>query len=116
MAISNEGYKDLRQHVETTWKYVAIISDNGAELSRLQVGVDTGVTISDDYTINPLTIQAVLTGTQMGINTKVQGLKLYNVATNGTALVEVTYASYFQFQNADDELTLRETIQIPAIV
>jgi len=116
MAVTTAGYTDLRTYVEGAWVYMSALDDAGAQLGdRYLVGTDAEATLTSTAHANPVVMQLVLNGTDMGVNTKVQGLKFYKVATVGSSMVDITYASYFQFGSVDDELTLRESIQIPAL-
>lgn len=118
MAISADGYRKLRETIQNNWTYVAVTDAAGAQIgSRLQVGVTTGVTWSDDAVTSPLVLNVVLKGdgsTSAAISasnsTVVKGLQLFDASTGGVALDSETYATSFTFQNAADQLTLKLTI------
>lgn len=115
--VTSAGLAKLRNYVETNWKYVSIRTDADAELFRLEIGADARATVLSDGTVNPLILQVVLSGddADVTINDVVGGIKVYDQASGGNSLVEGTITN-FTFTDTDDELTIKQTIEIPEIV
>ncbi|MGE5436614.1 MAG: hypothetical protein ACM3O3_05250 [Syntrophothermus sp.] len=117
MSITAAGLTALRKYVQDNWKYVSILDGASAELLRLEIGVDARCTVYDDYTVNPLILQIVLSGDDLDITLGdiVSGVSLYDVAVAGSALLTETLSSNFTFEYTEDELTIKVTIEIPDI-
>lgn len=114
---TTEGYTDLRTYMQTTWDEIEVRNDSQSALFRLPVS-DARVTWTSDATANPLTIEVVLTGSDAEISvgsTTVQGAALFKDNTGGSSMLDVTYDTAFTFQNAEDQLTLRITMNAPAV-
>lgn len=116
MAITSDGLKDLRQHIETTWTHIEVRDESNNPIVRIP-NTDPRFTVLDDYVINPITLQLLLTGSDIdiGVGRKVKSYSIYNVAVGGVSLIDVTLASEFTFATVSDTLTIKETINIPAV-
>lgn len=118
MAFTDYGYDLLRANLVSKISHVGIY--NGAT-KVATVAVDgSNVTVADDAAANKITVTAVLKGdgtTNAAITTgvTVDGMKLFDSAAGTGIIDDETYASAFTFNNVEDQLTLKITINAPAL-
>jgi len=111
--ISTAAYQDLRNYIQTNWKYIELQNESGTSIVRLSPS-DSRVTSVIEGNKVKLTI--VLKGSDADIVEPLTFVKsvIYNVATGGTPFSTETYEP-FTLVGADDEITVNHSIQIPVI-
>lgn len=114
--ITEKGLEKIRQLIQENWQYIEVRDESDDPILRVDL-TDARVTIVNDYTDNPLTIQLFLMGgdSDIGVGTKVKSAHLYDVDVDGDALVEVVYSTPVEFTSELDELAININLQIPKI-
>jgi hypothetical protein len=116
MTITAEGYQDLRERVAAAWTYIGFRAGE-TEHFRLSVS-DPRVSVVEDGTENPVTVEALLAGDDPEIAGQlplvVDNTALYKVAEGGDIMDSDSFIA-FTFELAGDLCTFRHTIQGPPI-
>lgn len=117
MAFTDYGYDKIRGYLVSQISHVGIY--NGAtQIVRLPI-TTAGFSVADDAVGNKLTVTAILKGdgtthASIAVGTTVDGMKLYDGAAASNEIDGETYTS-FTFNNTADQLTLKITINAPAV-
>ncbi|OLN22902.1 hypothetical protein BTO30_07090 [Domibacillus antri] len=113
--ITAEAYTDLRNHIQTDWKYIELVSDLDSAIVRLDATTD--VRCTSTISGNNVVITVVVKGSDADITAPVTiaGSKIYDVATAGTSYSTETFTA-FTIAGDQDELTVTHTIQVPQTV
>ena len=114
--ITSDGFKEIREFVQTNWKYIEVKDENGNRLFVID-NTDPRISISPTgFESNPLEMNLFLRGTDSEISagTKIGGAALLR-EIDLPSRVELSYLSPFEFQDPEDTLTIRISIQIPTI-
>ncbi|KZB90119.1 hypothetical protein A2U94_17855 [Bacillus sp. VT 712] len=100
MDISTQGYDNLRNYIQSNWKYIELQSSAGTSVIRL-TNTDSRVTITNSN--GKITYVLVLKGSDVPVGTEVAKSAIFNVASGGTAFSTETFTS-FTFAGTQDEL------------
>lgn len=112
--ITSEGFKEIREYIQFNWKYFEVKDESNNRLFVVSTS-DSRVGISG-FESNPLEINLFLQGTdaEVTVGTKIGGAALLK-EIDLPPRVEVNYSSPFEFQNPEDTLSIRISLQIPTI-
>ena len=115
--ITNAGYLALRNFVQSTFKFVSIVDNLGAEVMRLEIGVDSRANWTHVAGANPLEVTVNLTGANAEISEPrtFTGVYLYNAASGGLALCGGNHTQ-FTMEADDDTLQIKVQIELPTVV
>lgn len=112
--ITEEGFKKIREFIQTNWKHVEVRNEAGERLFVINSD-DSRITPPDSFEVNPMVIKVYLTvGLEVPIGTKIGGAALLS-DVDSPALVEVSYNYPFEFQNPEDQLEIRISLQVPIL-
>ena len=116
-AVTTNGYQDLRDHIQSTWKYIEIRDGSQAPVLRLECGVDPRVTWTHLAGAQTLEMQAVIKGSDADITLPktFAGAAIFKVASGGTALSAETFTA-FDMTATTDQLTITYRIEVPEVV
>jgi hypothetical protein len=121
-AVTNDGYQDIRDHIQTTWQYIEVRDASaggtgGAAIVRLPVS-DARVDWIHSGGAQALQLRVVLTGSDSDISEPVtiRSSAIYKVASGGQALSAEVLAEGDATINASaDSVTITHTIEVPDI-
>ena len=115
-AVTTDGYQDIRDHVQATWKYMELRNASQAALLRLAVD-GSRVKWTHLAGAQTLEMQAVIKGTDSDVTLPMTfaGAAIYKVASGGTALSAETFTA-FEMSATTDQLTVTYRIEIPEVV
>ena len=114
--ITQDAYKDLRKHINSTWNYIEVQDETGTPVIRLNP-TDPRVTWIHKEGATALLLQIVVTGKDADITLPQTFSKsaIYNVGTGGTAFSLETF-NQFTLESVNDELTIVHELQVPQTV
>jgi len=111
------GYRDLRDYIAATWTHIAA-REGSTEHLRLPLS-DARVTLTSDGENNPVTVTLVLSGDDLDVvpllPLTVDNTALYKVAEAGSILSGDSFTPFI-LANADDELTVTHSVEVPQVV
>jgi hypothetical protein len=121
-AVTNDGYQDLRDHIQSTWQYIEVRDASaggtgGTPIVRLPVS-DARVDWIHSGGAQALQLRVVLTGSDSDISEPVtiRSSAIYKVASGGSALSAEVLAEGDATINASaDSVTITHTIEVPDI-
>lgn len=114
--ITSAAYQDLRDYIQSQWKYIELQNESGVAIIRLSPS-DNRVTWSHAVNEQTLKLQIVVKGSDADINTPTTFAKsaIFDVATEGTPYSVETFTP-FTIESDQDELTVIHSIQVPQVV
>lgn len=112
--ITSAAYQDLRDYIQSTWKYIELQDESGVAIIRLSPS-DNRVTYTAEG--QTLKLQVVVKGSDVDINTPTTFAKsaIFDVATGGTSYSVETFTP-FTIESDQDELTVIHSIEVPQVV
>lgn len=114
--ITQAAYQDLRGHIQSNWQYIELQDDVGTPIVRLSPS-DSRVTWTHVADSQTLQLQVVITGSDSEITLPTTFAKsvIYNVASGGNPISEEVFEAFTMTQ-AEDQLTVTHSIQVPQVV
>lgn len=127
--ISEYGYQELRKTILEKWIYVELQQADGTPVhrfvgGRIQVGKDAmdrpiwedvpGAEVTGDSTTQTITYTVVCTGDDFTDATVAKAV-LFDSKVGGSAIATEDFPS-FTFADAEDELTVNLSLQVPAVI
>ena len=112
--ITSAAYQDLRDYIQSQWKYIELQDESGVAIIRLSPS-DNRVTYTAEG--QTLKLQVVVKGSDADINTPTTFAKsaIFDVASGGTPYSVETFTS-FTIESDQDELTVIHSIEVPQVV
>ena len=85
---TDAGDQDIREYIEANWTDIALIDDEGAEETRIDIGADERASFVSGAGDNPLTIEVEVEGADSDIDlpTTLVRSELYKAETGGDEL------------------------------
>jgi hypothetical protein len=115
--ITAAAYQDLRDHVEATWTYIALLDDTSTEVVRLPLS-DARVTWTHIAGAQTLELTVVLSGSDAEISGSlpktISESRLYKVAVAGDSFSTETFSDFI-IQTTDDQITVKHRLEVPEI-
>jgi len=114
--ITQAAYQNLRDYIQSNWKYIELQDDTGVSIIRLSPS-DSRVTWTHSAGEQTLKLQVVIKGSDAEITfpqTLAKSLT-YSVATGGSPFSEESFPP-FTFVGDQDELTVIHSIEVPKVV
>jgi hypothetical protein len=114
--ISSVAYQNLRDYIQTNWKYIELQNDIGTPILRLSPS-DSRVTwthIAGDQTLK---LQIIVKGSDADIVKPKTFAKsvIFNVATGGSSFSSESFTPFI-IESDQDELTVIHNLQVPQVV
>lgn len=115
--ITNAGYQDLRDHMQSTWKYIELRDDKGDTICRLSPD-DPRVTWTHAADAQVLELSIVIKGSDAEVNLpqKFNSSVVFNVPEGGEPLTPVEEFTLFEMVTEEDQITVRHRIEVPQVV
>ncbi|MFT8321682.1 MAG: hypothetical protein ABF649_12310 [Bacillus sp. (in: firmicutes)] len=112
--ITSAAYQNLRDYIQTNWKYIELQDDTGVAIIRLSPSDSRVAYTAEGQTLK---LQVVVKGSDADINTPTTFAKsaIFDVASGGTPYSSETFTS-FTIESDQDELTVIHSIQVPQVV
>lgn len=116
MEITSTAYQNLRDYIQSNWKYIELQDDVGTPIVRLSPS-DSRVTWTHTAGDQTLKLQVIIKGSDVDITKPKTFAKsvIYNVATGGTPFSTETFTAFI-IETDQDELTVVHNIQVPQVV
>lgn len=113
--INNSGYQELRDFIQTNWKFLELRDAGGNPVLRIGT-TDPRVTWTHNDGAQTLELTAVIKGSDSDITKPVTIAQsaLYKQSTGGTAYSVEAFTS-FTIQANEDQLTVKHQIQVPQV-
>ncbi|USK86160.1 hypothetical protein [Peribacillus asahii] len=114
--ISTVAYQDLRNYIQTNWKYIELQDEAGTPVVRLSPS-DSRVQWTHLANDQTLKLQVVIKGIDSDITAPKTFTKsvIYNVPTGGSPLSSETFTP-FTIESDQDELTVVHSISVPKVL
>lgn len=112
--ITQAAYQNLRDYIQSNWKYIELQDDTGVAIVRLSPSDSRVTSIIEG---NNVKITVVVKGSDSDITAPKTFAKsvIYNVATGGSPLSVESFTP-FTIEGDQDELTIIHSIQVPKVV
>ena len=111
--ISTAAYTDLRNYIQTNWKYIELQDGSGTPVVRLSPA-DQKVTWTHTIGASVLKLQIIIKGSDITAPKTIAKSAIFNVATGGIAYSVESFTA-FTLETAEDELTVIHSIQVPKV-
>ncbi|MBT2680146.1 hypothetical protein J7E38_14115 [Bacillus sp. ISL-35] len=114
--ITASAYSDLRNYIQSNWKYIELQDDTGVVIVRLSPS-DSRVTWTHLAGEQTLKLQVIIKGSDSDITAPKTFAKsvIYNVATGGNPLSVESFTA-FTIEGDQDELTVIHSFEVPKVV
>lgn len=114
--ITSYAYQDLRDYIQSNWKYIELQNESGVAILRLSP-TDSRCTWTHNAGDQTLKLQVVIKGSDTDITLPCTFAKsvIFNIATGGNAISEESFTP-FTLESEQDELTVIHNIQVPQVV
>lgn len=108
------GYEDLRTHIQSTWGYVELQDDTGAQVTRVEIANDTRASWSQSG--DTRTVTFTVSGSDADVTTPVTvaSSHLFSAATGGDSLSNDSFSGA-NLEEDGDELTVEHEVQVPQV-
>ena len=116
--ISSYGYQSIRDYVQANWCYIELRDASNTPIMRLSVGTDSRVSWTHTTGSQTLEITAVIKGSDADVGTlpKVfNSSAIFKDAIGGDPCSVEAFNPNFTMAVAEDQLTVKHSIQIPKI-
>ena len=113
------GDQDIREYIESNWTHIALVDDEGAEETRIDIGADERASFVSGATDNPLTVEAEVQGADddISVPTTLVRSELYKVETGGDELSGDGFdEGSAEITDEADTLRVTHNIEQPEIV
>ncbi|MGE6259220.1 hypothetical protein ACQKCU_15160 [Heyndrickxia sporothermodurans] len=113
--ITSQAYQDLRDYIQSNWKYIELQDESGKAIIRLSP-TDNRVTWSHAAGDQTLKLQVIIKGSDSDItkpSTLAKSL-IFNVTQGGQPFSIESFTPFTIEQN-EDELTVIHSIQVPKL-
>lgn len=113
--VTSNAYQDLRDYIQSSWKYIELKDDTGSSVVRLSPS-DSRVSWTHSEGSQTLTLQIVVKGSESDISVPSTFAQsdIFNVETGGNALSTETFTA-FTMESENDELTVTHNISVPQV-
>lgn len=114
--ITQAAYQNLRDYIQSNWKYIELQDDTGVAIVRLSPS-DSRVTWTHTAGEQTLKLQVIIKGSDTDVTAPKTFSKsvIYNVATGGSQLSVESFTP-FTIEGDQDELTVIHSIEVPKVV
>jgi len=115
---TDAGDEDIRAYIEENWTYVALVDDEGEEVTRLDIEEDSRAEFVSDAADNPLTIEVSVEGSDddIPVPTTFERSELFKVDTDGDELSGDDFAEgTAEIASENDTLQVTHDIEQPVI-
>ena len=113
--ITTNAYQDLRNYIQSNWKYIELQDESGNSVVRLSP-TDSRVTWIHQSNASTLQLQIIVKGSDSDITTSTTISKsaIFNVASGGAAYSVESFTP-FTIESDQDELTVIHSIEVPRV-
>lgn len=112
-AITTYGYNSIQNHIASTFTYLELQDETGTPIKRFSTA--DGLTITNDIPSKTITYTIITTGDTTFLNKTVAKSVIYQTSTSTDVFATESF-SQFTFESAEDELTVKHTIQVPQVI
>jgi len=115
---TDEGDQDIREYIEANWTHIALIDDEGAEETRIDIEEDSRAEFVSDAADNPLTIEVEVEGSDSDIDvpTTLERSELYKTDSGGDEMSGDDFAEgSAEIGSEADTLIVTHDIEQPEI-
>ncbi|MGM7635501.1 hypothetical protein [Bacillus sp. Hm123] len=109
--IKEAAYEDLRNYIQSNWKYIELQDETGSSIIRLD-STDNRVTSTIEG--NNVKITIVIKGSELSLPKTFAKSVIFKESTGGIPLSEESFTA-FTIEAPEDELTVNHTIQVPQL-
>jgi len=112
------GDEDIRAYIEANWTYIALVDDEGAEVTRLDITTDDRASFVSGSDTNPLTIEVTVEGSDddIPVPTTFERSELFKVDTDGDELSGDDFAEgTAEIGSENDTLQVTHDVEQPVI-
>ncbi|MFE4525064.1 hypothetical protein ACFRCQ_23655 [Cytobacillus firmus] len=113
--ITSAAYQNLRDYIQSNWKYIELQDDLGSPIVRLSPS-DSRVTWTHLAGEQTLKLQVIIKGSDADIIAPKTFAKsvIYNVASGGVPFSTESFTA-FTIESDQDELTVIHNIEVPKV-
>ena len=115
---TDAGDEDIRAYIEANWTHIALIDDDAAEVTRIDIEEDSRASFTSGAATNPLTIEVTVEGSDddIPVPTTFTRSELYKVDTGGDELSGDDFAEgAAEIASENDTLQVTHDVQQPVI-
>ena len=112
------GDQDIREYIESNWTHIALVDDEGAEETRIDIAADERASFVSGAADNPLTIEVEVEGADSDIEipTTLVRSELYKVETGGDEMSGDDFAEgSAEIGSEADTLVVTHDIEQPEV-
>jgi hypothetical protein len=112
--ITEAGYESIRGYIENGWNYIELFDDTDTSLGRWEINSAKANWIHADGD-QTLIARLIVTGADVGVGNTAKGTRFFETSSSTTILHTSDFNYMFTFGDADDQLTVEHSIEVPKV-